>query len=106
MVFALPENEGSARGGARSFDPLLPRALGKSLRPMAGEHSGLVHQPPGLVGTPNPGLVPASGKRKPETGKQRGSRPDRITGPRMETGRGHARHMVFVVAMGVRDDGR
>ena len=35
-----------------------PSALGKSLRAVAGEHSGLVHQPPGLVGTSDSGVVP------------------------------------------------
>ena len=52
-----PKTEGSARGRARSFDPLLSRALGKGLRAMAGEHSGLVHQPPDLVGPSHSGLV-------------------------------------------------
>src|SRR5439155_20771637 len=60
MVFALSENEGGARRGARSSYPLLSDALGKSLRPMAGKHSGLVHQPPGLVGPSNTGRVPKS----------------------------------------------
>ena len=54
---ALSENEGSARRRARSSHPLLSRALGKGLRAMAGEHSGLVHQPAGLVGTPDTGVV-------------------------------------------------
>ena len=57
MVSALSEDEGSARGRARSSHPFLSGALGKSLRAMAGEHSGLVHQPAGLVGTPHSGLV-------------------------------------------------
>ena len=35
-----------------------PSALGKGLRAMAGEHSRLVHQPSGLVGTPHTGVVP------------------------------------------------
>src|SRR5206468_2568777 len=56
MVFALPENAGSARRRARPSHPLLPSALGKSLRAMAGEHSGLVHQSPGMVGTPDTGV--------------------------------------------------
>src|SRR5205807_2162724 len=50
VVSAVSKDEGSARGGARAFDPIFPGALGKSLRAMAGEHSGLVHQPAGLVG--------------------------------------------------------
>ena len=34
-----------------------PEALGEGLRAVAGEHSGLVHQPAGLVGPPHSGLV-------------------------------------------------
>ena len=40
-----------------------PAALGESLRAMAGEHSGLVHQPPGLVGPSHPGVVSQSEAR-------------------------------------------
>ena len=57
MVLALSENERSARRGARSSYSFLSPALGKSLRAMAREHSGLVHQPPGLVGASDTGLV-------------------------------------------------
>ena len=57
MVFALSENEGSARRGARPSDSVLSPALGKGLRAMAGEHSGLVHQPPDLVGPSDSGVV-------------------------------------------------
>ena len=39
------------------LDPLLSCALGKGLRPMAREHSRLVHQSPGLVGPSHSGLV-------------------------------------------------
>ncbi len=56
MVPALSENRGSACRGARSSHPLLSRALGKGLRAMAGEHSGLVHQPAGLVGPSHSGV--------------------------------------------------
>ena len=34
-----------------------PGTLGKGLRAMAGEHSGLVHQPAGLVGASHTGVV-------------------------------------------------
>ena len=37
-----------------------PAALGESLRAMAREHSGLVHQPPDLVGASDTGVVPKS----------------------------------------------
>ena len=64
MVSALSENEGSARRGARSSDSFLSRALGKGLRAMAREHSGLVHQPAGLVGPSHSGVVPETGDRR------------------------------------------
>src|ERR1700730_7030785 len=101
MVPALSKNNGNARRRARSSHSFLSRALGKGLRAMAREYSRLVHQPPGLVGPPHTGMVPESGKRKPKTGKQKHSRADRIAGRRMEARRGHARHLVFVLALGL-----
>ncbi len=79
------------------LDPLLPATLGKGLRAMAGEHPGLVREPPGVVGPPGPGVVRA-GRRNP--------RAARLTRRRVGAGRGHARHLVQLVAVGVRDDGR
>ena len=72
MVPALSENKRSAGCRARSSDPLLSSALGKSLRAMAGEHSGLVHQPPDLVGPSDTGLVPeiANPKSKSQNGDE------------------------------------
>src|SRR5205823_8802459 len=58
MVSALSKNKRGARCRARPFDPFFPAALGEGLCSMAGEHSGLVHQPADLVGPPDPGLVP------------------------------------------------
>src|SRR4030095_13054287 len=58
MVPAISKNKRGAGRGARSPDPLLSAALGESLRAMAGEHSRLVHQPAGLVGASDTGLVP------------------------------------------------
>src|SRR5690606_41228638 len=37
--------------------PICPRQLDQHLPPLDGEHPGLVHQPPALVGPPHPGLV-------------------------------------------------
>src|ERR1043166_783336 len=71
MVFALPEDDGSARGRARSFDSILSRALGESLRAMDREHSGLVHQPSDLVGPSYSRLVPETQERGRETGERR-----------------------------------
>ena len=106
MVFALSENEGSARGGARSSDPFLSRALGKGLRAMAREHSGLVHQPPGLVGPSDSGVVSETeAESKPESDEIYVglSRP---VMRELDAGSGHARYLVFLVALGLRDDGR
>src|SRR5713101_6425981 len=116
MVFALPENEGSARRRAQPSRPLLSCALGKSLRAMAGEHSGLVHQPPGVVGTPDTGVVPeikiGRGKRVAcETRecsrygclyrREGHSCADRVAGRRLDARSRHARYLVFIVAVGV-----
>src|SRR5438874_13259419 len=57
MVSAVSEDERSACRRARTLDSVLSGALGKSLRAMAGEHSGLVHQPAGVVGAPHTGMV-------------------------------------------------
>src|SRR5689334_18699317 len=96
MVFAISQDEGSARRGARSPDSLLPASLGESLRAMAGKHSRLVHQPADLVGSPDPGVV--SGRRN--------RRPTRISRLGLAAGPRHARYLVLVVALGLRDDGR
>src|SRR5438045_1999473 len=102
MVFALPENEGSARRGARPSHPLLSRALGESLRPMAGKHSGLVHQPPGLVGASHTSMVPeteVTGQRS----KVRDLRRHRFTAGfrKLDSRPGHTRHLVFIMAVGL-----
>src|SRR5438309_1700702 len=96
MVFALSEDERSARGRKKASHSLLPEALGESLCAMAREYSGLVHQPPGLVGTSHTSVVP----------QWRNQSSNRIAGRRLETRRRYARHLVLVVAVGLRDDGR
>ena len=44
-----------------------PSALGESLCAMAGKYSRLVHQPAGVVGTPDTGLVPERKIRNPKS---------------------------------------
>src|SRR6186713_626761 len=104
MVPSLSENEGSARCGAGPPDPILPPALGEGLLPMVGEHPGLVHQPPDLVGTPDTGVVPEIPNPRNQIPKRGGdlcrARAAARSG-QLETGRGHARHLVLVVALGV-----
>src|SRR6266542_3681398 len=67
MVPALSKNKRGSGCGARSPDPILSPALGESLRAMAGEYSRLVHQPAGVVGTPDTCLVPKIPSSKPQT---------------------------------------
>ena len=65
---------------------------------MAGEHSGLVHQPPDLVGASHPGVV-SQGERK-RAKDLRGLRA--AAGPgELGAGSGHARHLVFLLALGL-----
>src|SRR5205085_8402235 len=96
MVFALSKNKRSARGRKKTSHPFLSPALGKSLRAMAREHSGLVHQPAGLVGASHSGVV----------SQWRNQDSNRIARRGLATGRRYARHLVFVVAVGLRNDGR
>src|SRR6266853_295163 len=103
MVPALSENKRSARGRKKTSHPFLSEALGKSLRAMAGKHSGLVHQPPGLVGTSDTSLVSENGNRKTETGNGKHLRRHRTARRFRELGArsGHARHVVLVLVVGV-----
>jgi valyl-tRNA synthetase len=48
--------EGHRRRGQRRGE-VRARALGQHLQPVDEQHPGLVHQPPALVGPPDPGLV-------------------------------------------------
>ena len=45
------------RGGGAGQDPLRPRDLDEDLLPLDAQHPRLVHQPPAVVGPPDPGLV-------------------------------------------------
>src|SRR5207237_2924582 len=87
---------GSAPRRPPTFDPLLSGALGEGLWTMAREHSGLVYQPANLVGSSNSGVVP----------RRRGTRPNRIAWRRLDARSRHARYLVLIVALGLRDDGR
>src|SRR5260370_237865 len=121
MVLALPENEGSTSGRKKTSHPFLSQALGKSLRAMVGEHSGLVHQPPGLVGTSDSSVVPESENcrggcvgREPKESSRHGCHYRRNLrryraaegSAELATGRRHTRYLVFILDVGLRDDGR
>src|ERR1700720_4003599 len=103
MVSALSKDEGSARCRAGSSDSFLSRALGKGLRTMAREHSGLVDQPPGLVGTSDTGLVSKSEVREIRNlCRHRAATEFGELDPRSR----YARYLVFVLALGLRNYGR
>ena len=57
FVRIQPLAEAALAGGARWAHPHRARALHQGLLQLAGEHPGLVHLPPALVGSPHPGLV-------------------------------------------------
>src|SRR2546423_3384133 len=113
MVFKISQNQRSARDGETTPHSLLSEALGKSLRAVDQKHSGLVHQPPGLVGPPNSGVVPSEsevGGQKCQSGSdsevrnlcwaRAAERPRKLG-----AGRRHFRHLVLFVALGLRNDG-
>src|SRR4051794_1901336 len=106
MVFALSEDRGGARRCPRSPDSLLSAALGKGIRAMAGEHSRLVYQPADLVGTSDSSLVSEAEVRgrDSEIGNLRRTRA--AAGSRqLDPGGRHTRHLVLIVALGLRDNG-
>ena len=87
------------RGGERRH-PLRPRALGEDLLRMDAQHRGLVHQPPDLVGTPNPRLVRRRRQRLRRAQRGRGPREVRAAGlARARAGPRRARHLVLVGAV-------
>ena len=103
MVPEVSACRGSARRGRRERRDSFPsRALGDGLPALAGEHPGLVHQPPALVGTSHPGVV----SRKTESGETpRRYRPTLRSG-KLGAGPRRARHLVFELALALRHDGR
>src|SRR5205807_2392264 len=107
MVFEISENQRNAGGGEATPDPLLSAALGKSLRAVDQEHSGLVHQPAGLVGTSDSGMVPPESEVRGQRSEVRNlCWIEAAEGPgELGSGQRHPRHLVFVMALGLRDDG-
>src|SRR5438128_7065882 len=103
MVFALSEDERSARGRKKTSHPLLSQTLGKSLRAMARQHSGLVHQPTSLVGTSNTGVVPPESEVRGQRSEVRNlCRCEAAEGSgKLDPRRRHTRYLVFIVALGL-----
>src|SRR5436309_16133074 len=100
MVSAVSEDGRSARGRARTLDSVQSGALGKSLRAMAGEHSGLVHQPAGVVGASHTGLVPEIPNFRSQISDLRRHRAAG-RGRELAAGCRHARYLVLVLALGL-----
>ena len=73
---------------------ILPRALDQHLQPLAGEHPGLVHLAPAVVGPPDPGVVRRAGKylmsRVPK------KKPEKANGKEADARPGRPRHLVLV----------
>src|SRR5947208_888598 len=91
-----------ARGVPRRGDSPRPRALGRDVRALDGEHPRLEHLAAAVVGPPHPGVHLHQVRPPPPVGRPRGPedlphvrRPGR-TGPR------RARHLVLVLAVAVR----
>src|ERR1051326_6668923 len=106
MVFALSKNQRSARGREATSDSFLAEALGESLRAVDQEYSGLVHQPAGLVGPSHSGVVSEAEVRSQKSEVRHLCRHQTAKGSgKLDSRRRHARHLVFIVALGVRNDG-
>ena len=88
------------RGGRRARRARRPRAgvHDAALLPVGRQPARLVHQPPAVVGPPDPGLVLAGRRR-------RLLRSGRDAAVGLDAGRGRARHLVLVRAVAVLDDG-
>jgi valyl-tRNA synthetase len=79
---AIPGSRRPRRSSATAH-PVPSRALGQGLPALARQHPGLVHQPPALVGAPDPGLVPQGARpRPPHRGRPQGPG----EGPRLRRG--------------------
>src|SRR6185295_20263209 len=83
-------------GGRQRRGEILPRTLDQHLQPLAGEHPGLVHIAPALVGPPDSRLVRRGGKYLRRTDGRRGAEESerQDTYPRP----GCAGHLVLVAA--------
>jgi hypothetical protein len=82
---------GLGRGAVRA------RELGQHLQPVDEQHPGLVHQPPALVGPPDPGLVRRARPGLRGAQRSRGTGPGR-PGKHAQARRRRARHLVLVGA--------
>jgi valyl-tRNA synthetase len=84
------------RGRRQRPGALRARAMGQHLQPLDEQHPGLVHQPPAVVGPPDPGLVRHG--RRTVRGAQRRRGPPTCDTSRLQrpadTRRGRARHLV------------
>ena len=94
------------RGGRATGErQVRARALDQDLQPLAGEHPGLVHLAPALVGPPDPGLVRRRGQRL----RRAQTKPRRAPGTAsrgniaLRAGPRRARHLVLLGAVAVLD---
>ena len=95
------------RGRRRRPHPLRARELGEDLLPVDAQHPGLVHQPPAVVGPPDPRVV----RRRRATSTSRARKRKRSAQARAKLGRdvaadarrGRARHLVLLGAVAVLD---
>ena len=63
--FLAPPQSGRGKAGSfRGNDPIFPREVDQDLPPLVGQHSGLVHKPATLVGSPYTCMVPQRRNRK------------------------------------------
>ena len=88
------------RRGRQRRGALRARAVGQHLQPLDGQHPGLVHQPPALVGPPDPGLVRQRRRtlRRPQRGRGAPARHGRRLQRPADARRRRARHLVLVGA--------
>ena len=63
------------RGGGLGRGEVRARAVGQHLQPVDEQHPGLVHQPPAVVGPPDPGLVRQRRRTLRRAQRGRGPRP-------------------------------
>src|SRR5207342_47366 len=99
---------GQARHGTRreGRGEVRPAELGEHLSPLDGEHPGLVHQPPALVGPSHPGVVRRERKdlRRPQR-RRRAPQARPACGRRAAAGQRRAGDLVLLATVADRDDG-
>jgi isoleucyl-tRNA synthetase len=74
-----------------------PQPLRQGVPPLALQHPGLVHQPPDLVGPPDPGVVPQGDRR--DLGGPGRAGPGEGRAREVAARRGRARHLVLLLAV-------